>query len=437
VKEETIPTNDLDRLAFAPRRRGLMLARLGWVVVTLLTMGFIFASMPVRFAQLTQTVDQRPLLQLGISAAAYARYVISLDLLVTLASILIAGFIFFRRQDDWMALLVSLTLVTNGSILPLAQLFDAPGIPSAMLLVDNLVVYLGLVSSVVLIYLFPDGRFVPRGTVFLAVSWALLMFFAIFTPASSLSIAGWPFLLQLLVVVSWAGTGLYAQVFRYQKVSRPIQRQQTKWALLGLFAATIGPLLVLINIQARGVELAVPNIMYQRMGSTFFTTGFLLRTSGLTLFKLASLLFPLSFAIAVLRYRLWDIDLIIRRTLIYTVLSGLLIVFYLGGILVMQQILGTFTQSSQLAVVTSTLATAALINPLRRRVQDGIDRQFYRNRYDAEKILEAFSASLRDQVDLDELQDRLMVVVQETMQPEFVNILFVNVGPGHDESVDS
>ena len=325
-----------------------------------------------------------------------------------------------------MALFVSLTLITNGSILPLAQIFNAPGVHPALLLVDNLIVYLGLVSSIILLYLFPDGRFIPRGTIFLAFTWALLMFFAIFTPASSLSLAGWPFVLQFLIVLFWAGSGLFAQVFRYQKVSRPIQRQQTKWALLGLSAATIGPVLVLVSIQSAGGELEVPNVMYQRMGSTFFTTGFLLRTIGLTLFKLASLLFPLSFAIAVLRYRLWDIDLIIRRTLIYTVLSGVLIVFYLFSILVMQQLLSAFTQASQLAVVTSTLATAAVFNPMRRRIQDGIDRQFYRSRYDAEKILEAFSLSLRDQVDLDELSDRLLGVVEQTLQPEHASLWLRN-----------
>ena len=227
-------------------------------------------------------------------------------------------------------------------------------------------------------------------------------------------------------MVSWAGTGLFAQVFRYQNVSRPAQRQQTKWALLGLFAATIGPVLVLVSIQASATELAVPNVMYQRMGSTFFTTGFLFRIMGLTLFKLASLLFPLSFAIAVLRYRLWDIDLIIRRTLIYTVLSGVLIVFYLIGILVMQQILSAFTQASQLAVVISTLATAAVFNPLRRRIQDGIDRRFYRQRYDTEKILAAFSLSLRDQVDLDELNTRLLGVVEQTLQPEHASLWLRN-----------
>ncbi len=419
MKEETAGNKNSNGAA-GPMPRGgwLRFARLGWVIVTLFTLVLVFASLPARYAQLTGSVDPRPLLELGVSAASYARYIITLDVIVMLFSVLIAAYIFIRRPDDWVALVVALTLVTNGSILPLAQLFGSPDVSASLLLVDNLVIYLGLVSSVVLLYIFPDGRFVPRGTVFLALTWALLMLFAIFTPESRLSMSGWPVLLQVLVVAAWAGTGLFAQIFRYQRVSRPIQRQQTKWAMLGLSAATIGPILVLIILQSGGPEAAVPNVMYQRMGSTFFTLGFVLRITGVTLFKLLSLLFPLSFAIAVLRYRLWDIDIIIRRTLIYGALSGTLVFVYLSGIILLQQILSAFTQASQLAVVISTLATAALFNPLRRRIQDGIDRRFYRSRYDAEKILAAFGASLREQVDLDELSDRLLVVVEETMQPE-------------------
>ena len=171
-------------------RRWLVLARLGWIIVTLLTLTLVFASLPARYAQLTRSVDQRPLLELGISAATYARYIITLDVIVMLFSTLIAGYIFLRRPDDWVALVVALTLVTNGSILPLAQLFGSPDAPASLLFVDNLVIYLGLVSSLVLLYIFPDGRFVPQATVFLALTWVLLMFFAIFMPASRLSMSG-------------------------------------------------------------------------------------------------------------------------------------------------------------------------------------------------------------------------------------------------------
>jgi len=403
-------------------QRWRALTRLLWVAVTLLTLVVLGAGLPARFAHIMQTVDRRPLLELEISTASYAAYVIALDVIVVLAHVAIAAFIFLRRPDDLMAVFVSITLVTNGSILPLTQLFTVAGLEPFWLLLDRVPIFVGMVSSIVVLYIFPDGRFVPQATRLLALTWAALMFFAIFTPGSPLSMATWHILIQFVVVIAWAGTGMFAQVFRYENVSRPIERQQAKWALFGLFAATVGPVLVLANVQADMISPAVPNVLYQRMGSGFFTLSFLVSMAGLTVFKLASLLFPLTFAIAVLRYRLWDIDLIIRRTLIYAALSGALVLVYLGSIVLFQEVLSAFTRASELAIVVSTLATAALISPLRRRIQFGIDRRFYRNRYDAEKILAAFSASLRDQVDLDELKDRLLVVLEDTLQPEHTSL---------------
>ena len=134
--------------------------------------------------------------------------------------------------------------------------------------------------------------------------------------------------------------------------------------------------------------------------------------------------FPLTLAIAIFRYRLWDIDLLIRRTLVYSVLTAMLALVYFGGVVVLQRI---FTRligqsQSQLVTVLSTLAIAALFAPLRRRVQDVIDRRFYRKKYDAAKTLAAFAATCRDETDLDKLTARLVEVVQETMQPEHVSL---------------
>ena len=140
-------------------------------------------------------------------------------------------------------------------------------------------------------------------------------------------------------------------------------------------------------------------------------------------FALSFLLVPLSISIAVVRSHLFDIDVVINRTLVYGLLTAMLIGLYFGGIVVLQRLFVVVTgEKSALAVVASTLLIAALFNPLRRRTQSFIDRGFYRSKYDARKTLESFSAKLRDETDLDALSDDLVGVVKETMQPEYVTL---------------
>jgi hypothetical protein len=132
---------------------------------------------------------------------------------------------------------------------------------------------------------------------------------------------------------------------------------------------------------------------------------------------------PVAMGIAILRYRLYEIDLIINRTLVYGSLTAILATLYFGGIVVLQRLFVALTaQESQLAIVASTLAVAAIFNPLRRRIQALVDRRFYRRKYDAAKTPEAFSVKLRDETDLDALSDDLVGVVKETMQPAHVSL---------------
>jgi hypothetical protein len=146
--------------------------------------------------------------------------------------------------------------------------------------------------------------------------------------------------------------------------------------------------------------------------------------AGYVLGLLGFLGIPISMGIAILRYRLYEIDLIINRTLVYGALTAMLAVVYFVDIVVFQELFRTLTgQTSQLAVVASTLMIAALFNPLRRRLQAFIDRRFYRRKYDAAKILEAFGTKLRDQTDLEKLCEDLGEVVDETMQPSHISVI--------------
>jgi len=151
--------------------------------------------------------------------------------------------------------------------------------------------------------------------------------------------------------------------------------------------------------------------------------GIFVSLLGYTAALVLLVLLMISIVVAVLRYRLYDIDLIINRTLVYGALTALLVVVYVGSVVSLQAALRALTgQASQLAIVASTLLIAALFNPLRHRLQAFIDRRFYRSRYDAAKTLQAFSAKLRDETDLEVLDDDLVRVVQETMQPAHVTL---------------
>jgi len=201
-----------------------------------------------------------------------------------------------------------------------------------------------------------------------------------------------------------------AQIYRYARVSGPMERQQTKWVVFGVAVAVVGALATIFTVEA-AVDLP-PRAVGQRMLSML-----LMDASGLMI--------PLSIGVAMLRSRLFDIDVVINRTLVYGSLTLLLVLLYFGGVTSTQTLFSALTgqrELPQLAVVVSTLAIAALFNPLRRHVQAFIDRRFYRRKYDAAKTLEAFSSKLRDRTDLNTLGDDLISVVRETMQPEHVSL---------------
>jgi hypothetical protein len=184
--------------------------------------------------------------------------------------------------------------------------------------------------------------------------------------------------------------------------ARELERQQIKWFVYATALTICGGILTYPVSEAIGSQW--------------------LKWIGFVPFIVGVMAIPISMGIAILRYRLYEIDTLINRTLVYGALTAILAGVYFGGIVLLQGVFVALTgERSTLAVVASTLAIAALFNPLRRRVQGFVDRRFYRRKYDARKTLETFSAKLRDETDLDALDAELVGVVRETMQPAHVS----------------
>jgi hypothetical protein len=403
--------------------------RAAWVVLAVIVLGLDAAGTPYVYARyetvctrdaevcfedsLLTPEGARELGEAGLSRSFYAAYQgVGAETVFTLVCFAVAAVIFLRRSDDRMALFASFVLLlfggagAAGTMRALAEVYPAFWFPVTLL--D----YVSQVCFGVFFYLFPDGRFVPRWTRWLAVAAAAFFVPDIFFPDSALAVRSDPVFFVFIISL------VVAQVYRYRRVSTPEQRQQTKWVVFGFAAALVGFTAVIL------MTAFVPAIRdIGPLGVMVFSTliyGFLL-------------LIPLSIGVAILRSRLYDIDLVINRTLVYGSLTATLVLVYAGSVVLLQYLLRALTgQGSTLAVVASTLAIAALFNPLRRGVQGLIDRRFYRKKYDARKTLESFSAKLRDETDLEALSGELVNVVRHTVQPEHASLWLRPPNRGED-----
>ena len=399
------------------RGRSLLLVRAAWVVLAAVVLGLDVAGIPYSFAFYQETCTGagcedsgrltpegvRALQEFGLSPEFYAAYVgVGLSILVTLVFLALATVIFWRRSENRMALFGSFVLLVFGGAAITGTMHDLAEAHPVFWFPIELLNYIGQVSFGIFFYLFPDGRFVPRWTRWLAVGYALLFVPDVFFPDSYLAALTDPLFFVFIASL------MFAQVYRYRRVSTHAQRQQTKWVVFGFSVALAGFVGVVFLYEF------VPAIG---------RSGPVGEMAGETLVYAFLLLIPLSIGVAILRSRLYDIDVLINRALVYGPLTAVLVATYFGGVVGLQYVFRTLTGGeSQLAVVASTLAIAALFNPLSRRIQSFIDRRFYRSKYDARKTLKAFSFKLRDETDLETLNEDLVGVVRETMQPAHVSL---------------
>jgi hypothetical protein len=315
-------------------------------------------------------------------------------------------------------------IAVTGSLMPLARgvaelWLEGKGVPTVL---GEMAAWYGDVSWILVILpaatffllLFPDGRLPSHR--WRAVAWCAGVGIALFFVTDSLRpgpLDDYPEVVNpygvdglvreaiegiavLALAVAIAGSPL-APIVKFRRAGR-VQRQQIKWLSLA------GALAVMIFLFA----LPLYDVLPPGVADAAIMGGILL--------------LPVAAGMAILRYRLYDIDVVINRTLVYGALTATLAAAYLGSVLLLQLALSPLTEESDLAIAGSTLAVAALFRPARARIQSVVDRRFYRRRYDAARTLEGFGARLRDQVELDSLGAELRAVVAETMQPAHMSL---------------
>ncbi len=402
----------------------LVTARIVWVGLVVLIFVAYVSSLPDYFTQLQRVCVHAPcvygqislstqgaLHTLGLSVSSYAVFNVVLAVTIAFIAWTVSGVIFWRKSDDWMALLVALLLVVGGTLYVVET--EVTG-HTAWRLPAQLLGQLTFVLYYLVFSLFPDGRLAPRWT-----RWLLVGFCALIVISSSLFPNPFVLPLWLSVLIELLLFGFYAslavgQIYRYRRVSGPVQRQQTKWVVYGL---TVTVVLIV------GGDL--PVLLFPQSPYPLVYNPILACTS---------LLIPLTISIAILRYRLWDIDVIVKRTLVFSTLTGTLALVYVGLVFAFQFLLrGIVNQTNDVVIVASTLVTAALFQPLRQHIQKLIDRRFYRSKYDAAKTLGAFGTILRQEVDLSQLREQLVTVVQQTMQPAHVSLWLCQPKQRHQE----
>ncbi len=395
------------------RGRALFICRVIWIAFALFNLVLSFLNLlqpvfggqificPLTFTCPASESTLQVLKQAQIPLAAYDTYVLIFGLIFGLIFLAMSVLLFWRAFDQPIGLFASFAFL----FISFAVFLGNP--PSTV--PPALVVSISLIQTSVqdlclgfFLVTFPDGRFVPRWSWLIGCT--LFVQGVFFQLPGPMNILSWPFPLIAIELVLAYGSPIAIQVYRYRRVSSPAQRQQTQWVIFGLVSA-----LLLLFVSFFSGALFPPDSLYQLTSDPFSSLAFLL--------------LPLSVSIAILRSRLWDIDIIINRTLVYGSLTVLLTLLYFGLIFGLQALFGGLLhQTNAIALVISTLVIYVLFQPLRRRIQRIIDRRFYRHKYDAVRTLAAFSATLRQEVDLATLSEHLVGVVQETMQPASISL---------------
>jgi signal transduction histidine kinase len=394
-------------------------ARLAWLAIALLCVALYLASLsPFLAALQTPCVGStcldwqlspaqiQSLAERGISLKLYAGYFLGLSLVIALVFSGVAGLIFWYKSEDWLALLGSLTLLTLGlaGINDVAMAALAAAAPAWKLPISTLIV-LADIGMMFFFCLFPNRQFVPRWSRWLALGWLIFRLPGIFIPLSPFDPGG-----RFVIGLGWSffmGGLIIAQVYRYRYVSSPTERQQTKWIVFGL-ALAIGGFVAIVF----GVSLFFPALLFDLSSPYAWAV--------ITFIVLLWLLVPLAIGTAILRYRLWDIDLIINRALVYSGLTASvagLYVVVVGGFALLFQI-----RDNQLISLLATALVAVLFAPLRDRLQRVANRLLYGQRDEPYTVLSQLGQRLEATLAPEAVLPAIVATLQEALKLPYVAV---------------
>jgi signal transduction histidine kinase len=383
------PPGALSEPPAAARLRGRWLAavRAGWLALALFTLALLLASLATEIARIQalcptpvclrlplSATTRHSLATLGLTPRFDALYGVWLDLIFALGYGIVAVIIFARRSDDRFALFASLSLLLFGASTFTGALDYLLRAYPAWQLPTEAVQYLGSAGFIVFLYLFPGGRLAPRWLLAPAIAWNVQQLFHMFAPGSPLDTNMWAPPLAIGLWAIFLGSVIYAQAYRYRYGSTPVQRQQTKWVVLGIALGLLGLLVGEILVVALR-----PNPAAQ---SPTALVALLAISAGQIA---AMLLIPLAIGVALLRYRLFDVDLIINRALVYAALTASVILLYVLLVGALGQLLRL--PGNPIIAFGATGIVAIAFQPLRDRLQRGVNRLLYGQRDEPYAVL--------------------------------------------------
>ncbi len=399
-------------------------SRLIILLIMIMALIFYYAHLPAYYKFLVQPGDQLPaglnwgptqlqqaVEQAGQSISFWALVSTIFFGLMTAVYAVVGFLLLVRKPQDLVATVTALTLVLFGTgFPPILNVVSAqrPELERLLFLWGEG----GFTILFILYLIFPDGRFRPRWTVLLALYWGLQPFIVTFWPQSPLLVytlpQPWGNVVPLLFLALFAAALLY----RYFILFNPVQRQQTKWAVTGMTFVMVSFLVFLAYYYSR------PELKENTLQAALQFQVFI------TIMTVIFSVIPVTLGIAILRHRLWEIDLIIRRTLSYSIITATLLVIYFGVVIIFQVLTDRVLnlENSQIGTVISTLTIAALFNPVRRKIQKSIDRRFNRRKFDAMASVAGFASRMGSEVELSTITTEMQKLVQHAIQPRSISI---------------